>query len=159
MHWIWIHWTLSFTSLSYVTCFFITQYLTVFFPWNYKLCEFIIITQILKSVRYSCFFFFLINPLLSFFFLINFWYPRICNPFLLSPMHVFVRDTWYVPKETRGEHANSTQKGPLANPAFLWVWAPTTQSVGHATSAHSFPRRESNQHHLHHRVSLNLKFN
>ena len=31
-------------------------------------------------------------------------------------MHVFVRDTWYVPKETRGEHANSTQKGPFVNP-------------------------------------------
>ena len=36
-------------------------------------------------------------------------------------MHVFVRDTWYVPKETRGEHANSTQKGPLNNPTFLGV--------------------------------------
>ena len=56
-----------------------------------------------------------------FFFFYNFWYPRICNPFLLSPMHVFVRDTWYVPKETRGEHANSTQKGPLNNPTFLGV--------------------------------------
>ena len=33
---------------------------------------------------------------------------------------------------------------PFGQPPPLWVWAPTTQRVGHATSAHSFPKRESN---------------
>ena len=33
---------------------------------------------------------------------------------------------------------------PFGQPHLFWVWAPTTQSVGHAASAHSFPRRELN---------------
>ena len=47
--------------------------------------------------------------------------PTFLQPILLSPVACFCEGTWYVPKETRGEHANSTQKGPLANPTFLGV--------------------------------------
>ena len=56
---------------------------------------------------------------LFFIFLNIFWYPSFWNPFLLVLLlHVFVGDTWYVSKETRGEHVKSTQKGPWANPPF-----------------------------------------
>ena len=72
-----------------------------------------------------------------------FIFPTFLQPIFASPGACFCGGTWYEPKETRGEHANSTQKGPLVNPHLLWVWVPTMQSVGHAASAHSFPKRES----------------
>ena len=71
------------------------------------------------------------------------FYPRFCNPFCFHPLHVFVRVRGTYPRRHGENMQTPHRKTPWSTPPF-WVWAPMTQSVGHAAIAHSFPKRESN---------------
>ena len=51
-----------------------------------------------------------------YFFIYIFFFTTFLQPIFASPSAWFCGGLWYEPKETLGEHANSTQKGPLVNP-------------------------------------------
>ena len=74
------------------------------------------------------------------FFFIYIFLSMILEPIFASPGACFCGGMWYTTYPRRhGENMQTPHRKAL-----FWVWAPTTQSVGHAASAHSFPRRESN---------------